>query len=162
MNKNLNLAQILKNCPKGTKLYSLVHGDVEFYAINEHSSNCQIVLKCGDDLVTYSTTGKYIPGYRGECVLFPSKENRDWSKFKVKQHKFDPAILKPFDKVLARDTNSQCWKPQLFLYIIKYEEDYPYLCTNDSYKYCIPYNEETKHLVGTTDDAPEFYRLDED
>lgn len=90
MNKNLNLVQILKNCHKGTKLYSLIHGDVEFYAIDERSAIYPIVLKCGDDLVFYSTSGKYIPGYRGECVLFPSKENRDWSKFNPKKPKFDP------------------------------------------------------------------------
>ena len=81
---------------------------------------------------------------------------------KLVEPKFDTATLKPFDKVLARNTNSQCWKPQVFIYIRKYKEDYPYLCNNDSYKYCIPYNEETKHLVGTTKEAPEYYRYWED
>ena len=33
MNENLNLAEILKDCPKGTKLYSTVYGEVEFYGI---------------------------------------------------------------------------------------------------------------------------------
>ena len=95
MNEKFNLVEILKGCPKGTKLYSLVNGEVYLYAIDEHSI-CQIILKCGEDLVSYSISGKYLPGYRGECVLFPSKEERDWSKFnfkKPKQPRFDPKTL---------------------------------------------------------------------
>ena len=34
--------------------------------------------------------------------------------------------------------------------------------TNGEYRHCIPYNDETKHLVGTTEEAPEFYRYWED
>ena len=45
--------------------------------------------------------------YNGECTLFPSKDQRDWSKFvrfwdKPKVDKFDPKTLQPFDKVLVR------------------------------------------------------------
>lgn len=35
---------------------------------------------------------------------------------------------------------------------------YKYAATYGSYKFCIPYNKETEHLVGTTDEAPEYYR----
>lgn len=161
MNKNLNLVQILKNCPKGTKLYSLIHGDVEFYAIDERSAIYTIVLKCGDDLVFYSTSGKYIPGYRGECVLFPSKENRDWSKFNPKKPKFDPKTLQPFDKVLVRD-HSERWRVQLFSNIIEGDAGYQCFCINNLYRYCIPYNEDTKYLLGIKEEAPEFYRYWED
>lgn len=161
MNKNLNLALILKSCPKGTKLYSLVHGDVEFYAIDEHSTICPIVLKCGDDLVPYSTSGKYIPGYMGECVLFPSKENRDWSKFNPNKPKFDPKTLKPFDKVMVRDDNYQAWFCTIFSH--KGEDcGYPYDTASGSYFCCIPYNDDTKHLVGTKEEEPEYYRYWED
>lgn len=37
-----------------------------------------------------------------------------------------------------------------------------YVTTDYTYKYCITYNDNTKHLVGTTDEAPEFYRYWED
>ena len=159
MNKNLNLVQILKNCPKGTKLYSLVHGDVEFYAIDERSAICPIVLKCGDNLVFYSTSGKYIPGYRGECVLFPSKENRDWSKFKPNKHKFDPKTLQPFDKVLLRDTNKDNWRCDFFSHESDNDTVYKYVTTSRyGYKHCVPYNEDTKQLLGTKEEAPEYYR----
>ena len=39
---------------------------------------------------------------------------------------------------------------------------YRYSCISDYYKYCIPYNDDTKHLVGTKDEAPEYYRYWED
>ena len=100
--------------------------------------------------------------YNGECVLFPSKEQRDWSKFNVKKPKFDPKTLQPFDKVLVRDTNSEKWRIQLFSHIIKDCFPSEYHCINSCYNFCIPYNMETKHLVGTTDEAPEFYRYWED
>lgn len=163
MSKNLNLIQIFKDCPicpLGTKLYSLVHGDVYLHSIDE-SSLCPIILKCGNDLVRYSTTGKWFPGQRGECVLFPSKDQRDWSKFAVKQPKFDHSTLKPFDKVLVRDCKAAEWTCGLFSHI-SFSKLYPFKIDNSYFKYCIPYNDDTKHLVGTTDDVPEFYRYWED
>ena len=51
---------------------------------------------------------------------------------------------------------------QLFSYIMEGEKTYPYACIAYNYKYCIPYNDDTKHLVGTTEEAPEFYRYWED
>lgn len=73
---------------------------------------------------------------------FPSKEQRDWSKFKVKSNKpkFDPTTLKTFDKVLARDINSDKWQIQLFSHIIE-RDDYPYVCITNPYRYCIPFGE---------------------
>lgn len=76
--------------------------------------------------------------------------------------KFDPKTLQPFDKVLVRDDSLECWEAQLFSHIIKDENHFPYVCTNDSNRYCIPYNDDTKHLVGTTDEAPVYYRYWED
>ncbi len=106
--------------------------------------------------------GRSYEEFDGECMLFPSKEQRDWSKFKTKKPKFDPKTLQPFDKVLTRYSKSGNWLLQLFSHTMEGELDYPYLCINNSYKYCIPYNDDTKHLVGTTEEAPEFYRYWED
>ena len=162
MNENLNLVEILKNCPKGTKLYSTTYGDVEFIRVKKNDDvYYPIEIKLSDDSINSVTTdGRLCEYYNGECVLFPSKEQRDWSKFKVKSNKqkFDPKTLQPFDKVLVRDSDVVDWKVQLFSRIIEDEEYYPYVCINESYKYCIPYNDDTKHLVGTTYEAPEFYR----
>ena len=167
MNENLNLVEILKDCPEGTKLYSPIIGEVEFKCIDYCEINyCEypIITRCknGDHTLSFTKEGLfYSEGVQGECImLFPSKDQRDWSKFKVKSNKqkFDPKTLQPFDKVLVRDSDVVDWKVQLFSRIIEDEEYYPYVCINESYKYCIPYNDDTKHLVGTTDEAPEYYR----
>ena len=162
MNEDLNLVEILKDCPKETKLYSPVVGEVEFCEIDNSSRFFPIVVKAEDGIFSFNQQGKFDNIRQGECMLFPSKEQRDWSKFKPKQPKFDPKTLDAFDRVLTRDASSAIWRCQLFSHIIKNEGNYPYLCISDTYKYCIPYNEETKHLVGTTEEAPEYYRYWED
>lgn len=157
MNENLNLVEILKDCPKGTKLYSPLFGEVEFQNVTDGIIFPITVSKDGD---TYNFTleGRTFIKREGKCLLFPSKYEQDWSKFKVKKNRFDPNTLKPFDRVLVRDIDSESWMVQLFSHIIEDEAGYPYLCINNPYKYCIPYNEETKHLVGTMDEAPEYYK----
>lgn len=165
MNENLNLAKILKDCPKGTKLYSTIYGDVELVKVYLDDDTYPIEIKIGEgsDMICDTTNdGRLLDDFPGECTLFPSKDQRDWSKFKQKKQKFDPKTLKPFDKVLVRDGNLGNWKNLFFSYIIERETCYPYLCLNNQYKYCIPYNEDTKHLVGTSEEAPEFYRYWED
>ena len=161
MNENLNLVEILKDCPEGTKLYSPIIGEVEFKRIKY----CEypIVTRCknGNRILSFTKEGLFFP--EGECImLFPSKEQRDWSKFKPSKPKFDPKTFQPFDKVLVRDINSEKWKIQLFSHIIKDCFPYEYHCIGSCYNFCIPNNDDTKHLVGTTDEAPEFYRYWED
>ena len=160
MNENLNLVEILKDCPEGTKLYSTTYGDVELHQILINSKeDYQIDVILSDNaIVTFAKDGRIFAEYDGECTLFPSKEQRDWSKFKPNKPKFDPNTLKPFDKVLVRDINSEKWKIQLFSHIIKDCFPSEYHCIGSCYNFCIPYNDDTKHLVGTKDEAPEFYR----
>lgn len=74
--------------------------------------------------------------------------------------KFDPNTLQPFEKVLVRDSKNEMWRARFF---DTYEEhgdygEYGTTC-NGVWVYCIPYNEETKHLHGTTEEAPEFYNI---
>lgn len=55
--------------------------------------------------------------------------------------------FKPFDKVLVRDTNESIWKAGIYSH---YEEKSDvYVCVGSHYTQCIPYNEETQHLIGT-------------
>lgn len=102
MNKNIDLTKILKNCPKGTKLYSIIYGEVTFHHINE-TSICPIVLRVNDNTYpTVTNDGKFSPAYKGECILFPSKDQRDWSKFTapwLKKDMFDSKTLNKLDKV---------------------------------------------------------------
>ena len=162
MNENLNLVEILKDCPKGTKLYSTVFGEVELEKIsNDENDKYPIFIRLHDNTIDdVAKDGRYIGIYDGECVLFPSKDQRDWSKFKPKQPKFDPKTLKPFDKVLVK-VNSH-WRIELFSNVYEYMGDIYYACSMSSYKECIPYNDETKHLLCTSDEAPEYYRYWED
>lgn len=58
--------------------------------------------------------------------------------------------FQPFDKVLVRDFDEQIWIPTFFGFFCQDEgERYPYKTAHGAYKYCIPYNEKTKHLLGT-------------
>lgn len=75
-------------------------------------------------------------------------------------NKFDPKTLKPFDKVLVRYNSESNWCVAFFSHI---DNDLKTFCCkfvtagHMSFKQMIPYNEETKHLLGTNEQAPEFY-----
>lgn len=91
--------------------------------------------------------------------------NRVFLKDLTITDKFHHANLHAFDKVLVRDTDDDYWKANFFSHIRSKNErcddesnDYRYSCVEDAYCECIPYNYETKHLVGTPNEAPEFYR----
>ena len=159
--KNLNLVEILKDCPEGTKLYSPVYGDVEFMKVHDGWDYPIEVKLSNNTFDSFTKDGRIYMDYDGECMLFPSKDQRDWSKFKVKKPKFDPKTLQPFDKVLIRDSKYEDWRCNIFSHIHN-RGDYHFRTINAYYAYCIPYNEDTKHLVGTADEAPEFYRYWED
>ena len=77
------------------------------------------------------------------------------------KEKFNPNTLKPFDKVLARDYFHDEWMCTFFSHI-RENSDSPYVGVNLDWRCCIPYNDDTKHLVGTTNEAPEYYRYWED
>ena len=165
MNENIDLTKILKNCPKGWKLYSPLCGEVKFDSITENSEFPITVLN--ETMGIYLTReGTYCTGIEeAECILFPSKDQRDWSKFTApwyKKEKFDPKTLKAFDRVLVRHECYHRWRCEFYSYIHDDNGSYPYVAISGAYKRCIPYNEETKHLVGTTDEAPEYYRYWED
>lgn len=231
MNENINLTKILKDCPKGTKLYSTIFGEVEFIKCD---LLYQIVVAKEDKYYYFTSKGTFIFGrieYNlGACALFPSKDQMDWSKFTAswmpktswipkftwlkrinkkwtkenceaearkyktmiefingnssaykaarkhgwledytffehrhKKDRFDPKTLKPFDKVLARDSWCSCaWRCTFYSHTRETTTILKYVTGNSVYEYCIPYNDETKHLVGTNEEAPEYYRYWED
>lgn len=81
----MNIAEILKYCPKGTKLYSPLYGDVILDSVLLENGNFPIIIKDGKGYEHILTKQGYyvydIPNV--ECVLFPSKDQRDWSKFRL-------------------------------------------------------------------------------
>lgn len=103
MNENINLVEKLKNVPKGTKLWSPLCGECTLDDVDEkkiYSIRC--MARDNQNVyspICFTSKGKYtnIFGY-SECMLFPSKTNRDWATFKVpKPHKH----FEPFQKVLT-------------------------------------------------------------
>ena len=107
----------------------------------------------------YCTLGNYSEGisaYRTDIGL--SLTYKDLEQWEFAPNKFDISTLKPFDKVLVRDSQYATWVATLFSHIDD-SEHYPYVTTYINTKYCIPYNIETEHLVGTTLEEPEFYKL---
>lgn len=141
----INVAEKLKGCPKGTKLYSPLFGEVEFVRIEIGS----IIVKVLDNGIPYSNVtftaeGKLYNIEQSECLLFPSKDNRDWNKFNLTVNTF-----KPFDKVLVRDYIDEKWILSIFgCYEDEVDTDFPYVCLNGRYRYCIPY-EGNEHLLNT-------------
>lgn len=228
MNENIDLTKILKDCPIGWEFYSSIYGYVIFHKI-ENSSEYPIKFfyinkNNSKNYGSVTKQGLHVFYFNGECTLFPSKEQRDWSKFtaiwykndrfdqkmvkpkfkvgdrvrhketnkddvyeiskvyddsygivgftwmiymkyqdqyELIPNKFDPKTLKPFDKVLVRDKSCYNWMCELFSHI-KIESEFKYWCISNGYKYCIPYNNDTKHLAGTKEEAPEHYKYWED
>ena len=147
--------------PKRGKFYSTIYGEVEFEKIRKDSDYPIVLITKHGNNCDVLSDGKHYGQYDGECTLFPSKDQRDWSKFTApwyKKEKFDPKTLKEFDKVIVNDTTYHNWKCDIFSHIIESVTHYPYQCVGNFYMFCIPYNDETKHLIGTRDKAPDYYR----
>ena len=164
MNENIDLTKILKDCPEGTVFWSDNYGEVQFYSIREGFDKPILTKRADESVVSYTKEGWCHMDFPANCLLWPSKDCRDWSKFTApwyKKDKFDPKILKPFNRVLVRDSYDTKWECNIFSHMCD-NNGYPYHCMSDIFKLCIPYNNDTKHLVGTTDEAPEYYRYWED
>ena len=167
MNENIDLTQILKDCPKGTKLWHTVYGEVEFYNISSYIEADKPYLvfftKGNGSTDSVTTDGRMYEKYDGECVLLPSKEQRDWSKF-VPTWKTNKDVVKvtlhPFDKVLARCEGDGKWIATLVTDFDNTDVEMPYLCLRYWYKYCIPYNKDTAYLLGTSDKPEVEYEIE--
>lgn len=208
----MDLVKILKDCPKGTKLYSPVIGYVTLSNIrNNHPYPIEVAFidDRGEECTAgFTSDGRFNVNLKNsECMLFPSKECRDWNKFKtegikvgdyvivygenlgkvteitslgyrvqglskhfplnkffldestIKLTKFDAKFLHEFDKVLVRDTDKDYWNVNLFGDFCKTATCRKFSCIASLYSQCIPYNDETKSLLGTDKDCPEFYKI---
>ena len=160
MNENLDLTKILEGCPKGIDFYHTVYGTVLFNSIDLDSEYPIRFIVGKNQINSVTKSGLIVSDYKGECTLFPSKDQRDWSKFerfwdKPKKEKFDINILQPFDKILVRGQNGQNWRADLFSHV---DNKFHMVVGNYYWIQCIPYNAETKHLVGTKEDCPKYYK----
>ena len=218
------------------KLYSPIYGTVGLLKVDSNSEYSIKTVTSIDRPGSFTPYGRLYEKYpSAECLLFPSSEMRDWTKFfkrgdvvrsiddgaqavfkgwesddytsfyasivhhaevdewdedivfavesfykeyeefargfivDAEEHyngKYNPETLqvepvkpkvpfnlKPFDKVLVRDDPNQKWTVDMFSYYNREDNDYPYICVGNHYCHCLPYNEQTAHLVGTK----EFY-----
>ncbi len=298
MNENLNLIEILKNCPIGTKFYSSYLGkDVFFIGIYYNCIKCEYTSQIDslNSIIQFRKDGSLYIG--GECMLLPSKDQRDWSKwhipfvdgdivfhdncvsifkdwwdetlfrnyvkvdidgrqpmlcdltcsfvkgiesrfateeekkklfdtlkakgykwndetktleklivpkfkegdrirkkgecicgiikcididnfynveysngtvsfvnvnyqneYELVPNKFDPKTLRPFYKVLVADSLSKTWYAGFLSHIDEENKTYPFVVGFGHYRYCIPYNDDTKYLAGKPGEPPMFYR----
>ena len=225
-NKEINIAEILRDKSKGTKLWTPIYGEVGFIGIDIHQSKYPIEVGIPERFrLLFTKYGKRFDTEGAELLLFPSKDMRDWSKFfkegdvlenttdnvfpkyvifkkfvddkyttfeainglilgdvplkysiqntlsyskvedenkalniKKKIQKIiaketeSSPTLQPFDKVLVRNWDTEYWRPAFFgLKRDKEGYSFPYITSCGLFKYCIPCNEKTKHLLGTTD-----------
>lgn len=100
----MNIIEILKNKPVGTKLYSPVFGECKFEDIDNNTID--VIRKIGNNdasMESYLLDGKYTP--EGECVLFPSKEMHDWSKFAWQKGDVLSANLKKVNVIFEKFTD---------------------------------------------------------
>lgn len=142
----MNIAKILKKCPRGTKLYSPLYGEIELVSVydKKYPIVCSHKVNNVEYYRTFTEEGK-CRDYNAELMLYPSRDQRDWNKFgvtdQVNDHQF-----KPFDRVLVRDRNDREWGCDFFSHIA---EDNRYICIYSWWKQCIPY-EGNEHLLNTT------------
>ena len=160
MNENIDLTKIFKDCPEGEQFWSPMLGYVKLFNINQERKIVTVILET-DATWDINANGTISIGNMTspDIMLYPSKDQHDWSKFSapwLKKEKFDPKTLKPFDKIIFKGHGM--WFCGLFSHI---HNSYAYV-GKTYYKCVIPYNDETKHLVGTSDEAPEYYRYWED
>ena len=113
----INLVSILKHCPKGTKLYSPIFGEVTLYSVNNRIIDV-IATNYNDEPthIEFSRLGRLILGYsNAECVLFPSKDQRDWSRFQIPAKRGDIMMFIDKSAVFIVDT-----KKDTYTYTIAY------------------------------------------
>lgn len=88
----MNIAEILKYCPKETKLYSPLFGEVTLFEVTEDKIKVYSIIKSA--LYRFNYDGTFGTEYTSvECMLFPSKDQRDWSKFKLPIKKGDIMMM---------------------------------------------------------------------
>lgn len=119
MNENINLVEILKDAPKGTKLWSPICGECELVKVYDSTYLIACMAK-GENQILFDERGRYVFS-SGECLLFPSEDNRDWSIFKLpKKHKH----FEPYQKILVscyfgRSLNKHIWCADLYSHFDK-------------------------------------------
>lgn len=105
MKEKIDLAKLLKDCPKGTPLYSPIFGNVALIKVwndpqdsNGPEENPIEISYTSDGKLTteyFAKDGRYDCGIEnGECMLFPSKDNRSWDGWKPADKTIAPVTFR--------------------------------------------------------------------
>ena len=151
------LSHLLAAETYGKEIYSTLIGAcvVNNIDIDTAETTVTLVQTSKNRVLVCDEFGRPCGNPDAECCVFPSKYNRDWSTFEATP-RYDISELKPFDKVLRRSARKEAWAIDFFSH---YNDNLKcFVCHPYGWEECVPYNEETKHLLDTMDEAPEFYR----
>lgn len=113
MEDETNIAELLRDCPIGTELWSDVFGWVKLEYVDMCTRYPIALISKDDNWATYLPNGHFDTGANVPCSLWPSPYHRDWSDFKVtkpKKHK----EFKPFEKVLVKLCGSEGYMPAFY------------------------------------------------
>lgn len=101
----------------------------------------------------------YVEGIGYSTTIHDWVRIEDQDEWELVPNKFDINTLKPFDKVLVRDTNGQVWTADLFSHIINKDPNLKiiFVCVGHYPKQCIPFKN-NEHLLGTSNDCDDFYK----
>ena len=103
----INLVNILKHCPEGTNLYSPLFGKITFKAISSRNNILCKATKYNGEITTvvFTHLGRgYCDFPNAECILFPSKDQRDWGKFQIPAKRGDIMMFIDKSAVFIIDT----------------------------------------------------------
>ena len=139
-----NILDIIKQYPENYLFYSpicgtctLVNYDDKYIYMSDDGERQYLFTHYGTCILNNELQSK-------ECVLFPSKYNKNWVK-PLEDN------LQPFDPVIVRDSKNQEWEANFFSRYSSWENKRPFICIDKSYNYCLPYNEITAKLIGRCD-----------
>ena len=108
----------------------------------------------GEKACSYTKDGRHYTDCSDIFDLFFAPEKHEEQ---ITVERFNPNTLKPYDKVLVRDCNIGIWVCDFFSHI-RDKDTYPFYCVGNYYRCCIPYNDDTKHLIGTSELPSKYYR----
>lgn len=138
----MNILEIIKKAPRDHKYYCTLAGDFEI-EIDKINSDYPLYFNGDNGRFSFTKEGHYFADNDfGECVLFPSRDLRDWEKFELllDSNKKEPKYsFKPFDKVLVRDSVTARWRCNIYSHYNEKDINFPYICVYNAFKYCIPY-----------------------
>ena len=146
----MNIAKILKYCPIGTKLYSPIVGEIKLNEVKgSYIEGVYTSIRGNNMSIVFTQEGKN-PGSNGECMLFPSKEQHDWNKFRIPVKKGDIMML--IDEGFPFIANGIITKEGGLEYICGVSKEPNCLqisglnnsCTLWTDEFCIPASEEAK------------------